>query len=617
MKFSVVSSLSITAALMGLSLCNASSLRGKEDDTAAHHRILQNKVGRFLKADIQYENKQARGPEVILSIELEDGIFEVENTGDNGRWAKDLESGIDSIEIGQGATKSGGKINMGGTPPVPRGRNVSDRNLVEEEDSQARSPEQQRMLDELHRQLAVGNKSVLAVRVVHDGSTPSAALGRLDPSYSLAQLAIDVFDEGNTNLVTQYRRCSHDKLNFGRAGTRETNNPTRVTSIANGVVEVKVSTDCSGTCDGVMRNDVNVALQNAFGVSSPNQLADYVMQCHPPGSFGGIAYAYINYWLSIYNDNWCRYTSTQLHEVGHNLGLAHSGEGTAQYADQSGFMGYSYSQFNQQMCFNNAKNWQLGWFSGEVASIGLNDNFIGNLKGQVNYGNGDTTSKVVVKVDDPNSQEAFYVGFNHGISHNINTAEGKNQVTVQTYTGSGYSQSTLLSKMGSGGTFTGVLGSSTVTVTVGTINLTTGLAPVEITYGSVSPPPTPAPTVSESPTNKPTLLPTPAPTVSESPTNKPTTAEPTPAPTQAPTSAPTACGLAQVDESCTVSTDCCSNSCSGGKPANRVCLANGPTAPSPTPPSPSPPTSCGQKNASCSNNTECCSGNCKRNGRCA
>eukprot|EP00957_Ditylum_brightwellii_P208773 15358868-Ditylum_brightwellii.AAC.1 len=164
--------------------------------------------------------------------------------------------------------------------------------------------------------------------------------------------------------------------------------------------------------------------------------------------------------------------------------------------------------------------------------------------------------------------------------------------------------------MGSGGTFTGVLGSSTVTVTVGTINLTTGLAPVEITYGSVSPPPTPAPTVSESPTNKPTLLPTPAPTVSESPTNKPTTAEPTPAPTQAPTSAPTACGLAQVDESCTVSTDCCSNSCSGGKPANRVCLANGPTAPSPTAPSPtppSPPTSCGQKNASCSNNTECCS----------
>jgi len=260
---------------MGLSLCNASSLRGKEDDTAAHHRILQNKVGRFLKADIQYENGQARGPEVILSIELEDGIFEVENTGDNGRWAKDLESGIDSIEIGQGATKSGGKINMGGTPPVPRGRNVFDRNLVEEDDSQARSPEQQRMLDELHRQLAVGNKSVLAVRVVHDGSTPSAALSRLDPSYSLAQLAIDVFDEGNTNLVTQYRRCSHDKLNFGRAGTRETNNPTRVTSIANGVVEVKVSTDCSGTCDGVMRNDVNVALQNAFGVSSPNQLADY------------------------------------------------------------------------------------------------------------------------------------------------------------------------------------------------------------------------------------------------------------------------------------------------------------------------------------------------------
>eukprot|EP00957_Ditylum_brightwellii_P061745 4685671-Ditylum_brightwellii.AAC.1 len=196
------------------------------------------------------------------------------------------------------------------------------------------------------------------------------------------------------------------------------------------------------------------------------------------------------------------------------------------------------------MCFNNAKTWQLGWFSDEVASIGLEQNFIGNLKGQVNYGNGDTASKVVVKVDDPDSNEALYIGFNHGILYNTNTAEGKNQVTVQTYTGSGYDYSYLLSKMGSGSTFTHVLGSGTVTVTVGTIDLTTGLAPVEISYG-----------------------------------------------------------CAKVDQSCANGANCCSGLCSGGKPANRVCLANGPTAPSPTAPSPTapsptPPTACAlsQKN---------------------
>jgi len=35
--------------------------------------------------------------------------------------------------------------------------------------------------------------------------------------------------------------------------------------------------------------------------------------------------------------------SVQMHEIGHNLNFAHSGEGTEVYGDQSGMMGYSYS----------------------------------------------------------------------------------------------------------------------------------------------------------------------------------------------------------------------------------------------------------------------------------
>ena len=69
----------------------------------------------------------------------------------------------------------------------------------------------------------------------------------------------------------------------------------------------------------------------------------FVGQCIPPGTSGGwIAYAYINHWLSVYNDRWCEYPSGQMHELGHNLNLAHSGEG-ATYDDQSGMMGYSVS----------------------------------------------------------------------------------------------------------------------------------------------------------------------------------------------------------------------------------------------------------------------------------
>lgn len=42
--------------------------------------------------------------------------------------------------------------------------------------------------------------------------------------------------------------------------------------------------------------------------------------------------------LSVYNNKWCTYLSGQVHEVGHNLGLAHSGEGTVAYGDQTGMM---------------------------------------------------------------------------------------------------------------------------------------------------------------------------------------------------------------------------------------------------------------------------------------
>jgi len=95
------------------------------------------------------------------------------------------------------------------------------------------------------------------------------------------------------------------------------------------------------------------------------------------------------------------------------------------------------------------------------------------------------------------------------------------------------------------------------------------------TESPTSPPttnPTHSPTTA-APTPNPTLAPThpPTPQPTMNPTNPPTTAAPTPNPTPAPTDSPVACTLAKLGESCTEDVDCCSNSCTRGRKANRVC----------------------------------------------
>mmetsp|Transcript_22689 Transcript_22689/g.47797 ORF Transcript_22689/g.47797 Transcript_22689/m.47797 type:complete len:760 (-) Transcript_22689:153-2432(-) len=105
-------------------------------------------------------------------------------------------------------------------------------------------------------------------------------------------------------------------------------------------------------------------------------------------------------------------------------------------------------------------------------------------------------------------------------------------------------------------------------------------APTNAPTKSPTPAPTDEPTLDPtlSPTEAPTPAPTNAPTTSPTPepTNDPTlypTPFPTEAPTPAPTGSPVGCLLAKFGESCTKDPDCCSGSCSGGKPSSRTCLA--------------------------------------------
>jgi hypothetical protein len=180
------------------------------------------------------------------------------------------------------------------------------------------------------RNLAVVTKKILVVRVITADETSTTA--------DEAALASNVFDD-EVNVAKQYKACSHGQLNFIKADNRALTGTDDgdETNITNGVTTVKIP----GLVDqgpDTMNNAITLALKQNFGVSSPNQLAHHVMYCFPPGTMGGIAYGYVDHWNTNYNNQWCGYLSTQMHEIGHNLNLGHSDEGPDEYADQTGMV---------------------------------------------------------------------------------------------------------------------------------------------------------------------------------------------------------------------------------------------------------------------------------------
>ncbi len=145
-----------------------------------------------------------------------------------------------------------------------------------------------------------GTKSILVVRVIASDDTTTPSVNALSDS---------VFGTSgdSVNLKSQFSACSHNKLNFV---------PATGSGITNGVRQVTVSTSTSQG-DDAMNNAILSALG---GESTAYGLADYLMFCLPPGTMSGIAYAYIDGQLSVYDDWWCTYPSVGLHELGHNLG---------------------------------------------------------------------------------------------------------------------------------------------------------------------------------------------------------------------------------------------------------------------------------------------------------
>jgi hypothetical protein len=448
------------AAISPMAAAQSSNVRGAtsaEDSPAAmQHRVLQGASGRYLQQLTEYnedafqlaDDADARvdrrlrelrgnnagrgpsgqtGPKQNAAFELPNGEI-IEIVGMDPDDEAELASGDEVILPAEATMEGSHKVNVHGKR-VGKPPNAGNR--------------QGRKLATL-----TGDKTVVGVRVVtscNDSTTSNAA-----------DLQQYIFDDA-VNLAKQYKACSHDKLNIIKPANRASGNTAVASDIVNGIVTVNINRCVTADADdGVMRNEITSAINTAFGVSAPTQIADHFMYCLPDNTFGGIAYAYMNSWMSVYKDSWCNYVSAQLHEVGHNLNFGHAGEGSEEYGDKSGMMGYSYSQNDSPvMCFNAAKSWQSGWFADKSLTIDPNNDagtcFSGQLYGQDSYASSPADATVLIQLQSTSGSN-YHIGFNGKQGSNSGTVEHGNRVLITTQGTTGPSMK--IANLGAGQSYT-------------------------------------------------------------------------------------------------------------------------------------------------------------------
>jgi Gametolysin peptidase M11 len=170
-----------------------------------------------------------------------------------------------------------------------------------------------------------GVKSLLVLRV-------TALDGKL--SLSQEELSARTFGIGDNapvvNVRSQYNSCSFGKFKII---------PATGEGITDGVANVQID-NVVGKDPFNLENQVVAVAEKTLGRLESR--FDHVMICLPPGTlYQGVrskwyAYGYRNWYRTVYNNEWCGYYSAPMHEIGHNLNLQHSSEGSTLYGDQTG-----------------------------------------------------------------------------------------------------------------------------------------------------------------------------------------------------------------------------------------------------------------------------------------
>ena len=355
-----------------------------------------------------------------------------------------------------------------------------------------------------------GIKKTLVIRIVGDG---------IGPSDDLVRLREEIFGE-NIGLKSQMDACSHGKLTIepyeGKTGGIFTN------EIYGGVVELRLGTNPIGKTDKQMENTAMQAAWYVFG--DLRDQFDLVMFVMPPGIRPEFAaYAYIGTQFSYYSDFHVRDAMIQMHEIGHNLGLQHSGQGHEEYGDSSGYMGYT-DKVDPVMCYNAVNNYQLGWYSAHsfapIADGETGGTFL--ITGVHRYDPDDGGRFVSVRLVQESMPQDYYIGYNKAEGINSDTQEDQNKVIIYKKDGDVHESkhSWKLAALSVGDVYViEDFDASGRYVSITFADVVEHAAVVEV-FPERSESPTSTPLPSYSPTHEPTLKPSASPT--PVPTNRPT-----------------------------------------------------------------------------------------------
>eukprot|EP01082_Thalassiosira_pseudonana_P015771 g14019.t1 g14019 contig9:968778-972022(-) len=402
-----------------------------------------------------YNDKDAYHTDETFVCELDDGIdVPIEATEQQIEELRSLlnsgelisaESTID-VEGGDSAAMIGDEEEYGGPPELPASVVLPPGKIV----LRQTTGDTQRT-----RNLATyeGKKPVLIVRV-----TDKNGLAVSDNAETVSDKFFGT--KGDTaTMFSQFSACSFNQMEISWMHSSSIEKELS----APGVLEVNIPVSLVGTSQSTIRSAMKNAVRDKLGFSLPgpfHHVLFVIEKCYE--GCGWAAYAYVNSWMSVYQGSYYKYPGVQLHEIGHNLNLAHSGGlDSKTYTDHTCLMGNPlYSDDIAKMCFNPAKNYQIaaknGWYDGYTTSWNTSSSPIwsGRLIGVAEYDNNPEGHNVVVKLVTGDSKN-YYVGFNRATGINADNKQADNDVTIiEAGDGSGYAQSYLKATLREGALYT-------------------------------------------------------------------------------------------------------------------------------------------------------------------